>query len=244
MSHCDILGFKIEVGDKDSLLEKSFDLVGNGGIICTPNPLILSEAVENASLRRALLSADLCIPDGIGLLPYLRKKQRNAEVLPGVELGQALAGRVESIGLVGGREGIALRAFSHLKSKNPSLSPAFLLSGYETPLSVLLSALSRTKPALCLVCLGSPRQELLMQSLRLYSPKTVFLGLGGSLDVYAGAVRRAPHPFRVMHLEWLYRMLCEPHRLRALPRLLSFPILCAKHRQKNYNLTKKASASV
>ena len=73
MSHCNILGFKIEVGDKDSLLEKSFDLVGNGGIICTPNPLILSEAVENASLRRALLSADLCIPDGIGLLPYLRR---------------------------------------------------------------------------------------------------------------------------------------------------------------------------
>ena len=238
MGKCKILGIDIEVGNRDSLFDKCNSLVGKGGVICTPNPLILSRSVENASLRRALLAADLCIPDGIGLRPFLRAVDRGADVFPGVELGEALAYRAKTIGLVGGKEGIAKKAFSHLREKNPSLSPAFLLSGYDTPLSLLLSVLQAQKPGLVFVCLGSPRQEILMQTLRFFSPRTLFLGLGGSLDVYAGTLARAPHPFRVMHLEWLYRMVRQPRRFLELPTLLRFPFLCHKHRQKNYKVTK------
>ena len=238
MSVCKILGIDIEVGNRDSLFDKCNSLVGKGGVICTPNPLILSRSVENASLRRALLAADLCIPDGIGIRPYLRAADREADVFPGVELGEALSHRVNTIGLVGGKTGIAEKAFSYLKEKNPSLSPSFLLSGYGTPLSELLSVLKAQKPELVFVCLGSPRQEILMQALRIYSPHTLFLGLGGSLDVYAGVIARAPHPLRVMHLEWLYRMVRQPRRFLELPTLLRFPFLCHKHRQKNYKVTK------
>ena len=244
MAACEILGIKIEVGEEGALFEKCLALVGKGGVICTPNPLILSASVENASLRRALLSAELCIPDGIGLRPYLRAVDKNAAVLAGVELGQRLCERVKTVGLIGGRQGIAERAFSYLQGINPDLSPAFLLSGYGTPLSFLLERLKETKPALCFVCLGSPRQEILMHALRYYSEKTLFLGLGGSLDVYAGSVRRAPRPIRAMHLEWLYRMLCEPRRLRDLPTLLRFPILCEKHCQKKHKTTKISTRNI
>ena len=240
MATCSILGIDIEVGSNDSLFERCVYLVGNGGVICTPNPLILSRSVEDAPLRRALHAADLCIPDGIGLRPYLRAVDPKAAILPGVALGEMLAKRVETIGLVGGHRGIAERAFSYLATRNPALSATFLLSGYDTPLSELLFRLRESKPELCLVCLGSPRQEILMQALRHYSPSTLFLGLGGSLDVYAGAVRRAPRPIRAVHLEWLYRMLREPHRLRELPVLLRFPFLCEKYRQKNHKVTKNA----
>ena len=240
MSKCKILGIPIEVGNRESLFEKCKALVGIGGVICTPNPLILSSSVENASLRHALLSADLCIPDGSGLLPYLKRFDRCAAILPGVELGRMLVESQSdiSLGLIGAEEGIAARAFSALSARAKGLRPAFLLNGYDTPLSSLLSSLQKTKPDLCFVCLGSPRQELLMHSLRAYSEKTLFLGLGGSLDVYAGQIRRAPGAFRALHLEWLYRMIREPRRFRSLPSLLRFPILCARYREENNKLTK------
>ena len=243
MSTCCILGIPVEVGSRDKLFRKCESLVGIGGVICTPNPLILSNSMKNPVLRSALLSADLLIPDGSGLLPLLRRADARAAVLPGVELGQRLV-RLRpglSLGLVGAEEGIAARAFSALAKGANELRSAFLLNGYETRLSVLLSALRSEKPELCFVCLGSPRQEILMQSLRAYSEKTLFLGLGGSLDVYAGAVRRAPILLQNMHLEWLYRMCIEPRRLRALPALLRFPYLCARYREENNNFTKNGS---
>ena len=233
MSICRILGIKVEVGNRSELFEKCESLVGIGGVICTPNPLILSNSMKNPALRRALLSADLLIPDGSGLLPSLRRVSRGAEILPGVELGKmlALSRPSLSLGLVGAGEGIAARAFSSIAKEAQGLRPAFLLNGYDTPLSTLLFSLRREKPDLCFVCLGSPRQEILMHTLRAYSEKTLFLGLGGSLDVYAGHIRRAPSLFRDLHLEWLWRMCREPRRLAALPDLIRFPYLCARYRE-------------
>ncbi len=246
MSRCDILGIPIEVGNKTNLYKKCASLVGIGGVICTPNPLILSDAVGNASLRRALLCADLCIPDGHGLLPFLRRAHRDAEILAGVALGRMLLKSREglSLALVGAEEGIAVQAFENLAKEARGLRPAFLMNGYDTPVSALLSALQEKKPDLCFVCLGSPRQEILMHSLRVYSEKTLFLGLGGSLDVYAGRIRRAPAPVRALHLEWLYRMCREPRRFRSLPRLLRFPFLCRGYREENNKLTKNGVTQV
>lgn len=243
MSCCSILGIPIEVGNQFKLFSKCASLVGKGGVICTPNPIILSNSVENASLRRALLAADLCIPDGSGLLPFLRRVDRNAATLPGIELGKMLVNQKRdlTLGIVGAKQGIAERAFSSLALEARDLRPAFLLNGYDTPLSVFLAALEKEKPDLCFVCLGSPRQELLMQALRAYSKKTVFVGLGGSLDVYAGSIPRAPRAVRALHLEWLYRMCREPRRFRDLPILLRFPFLCTKYREENNKPTKNGA---
>ena len=245
MSRCRILGISLEVGNRIELFEKCESLVGIGGVVCTPNPLILSNSMKNPSLRRALLSADLLIPDGSGLLPVLRRFSPRAEILPGVELGKmlALSRPGLSIGLVGAKEGIASRAFSALAAEGKDLRPAFLLNGYDTRLSDLLASLRREKPDLCFVCLGSPRQEILMQALRAYSEKTLFLGLGGSLDVYAGAIRRAPLLFRNLHLEWLWRMCREPRRFASLPDLIRFPYICARYREENNNFTKNPTPS-
>lgn len=241
MADCRILGIPIFVGNKIEIFEKISSFVGKGGVVCTPNPLILSSSLKNSALRRALLSADVCVPDGCGLLPYLRSVRRDAEVFAGVSLGKALVQKKEglSIGLVGGREGVAEAAFSALCRESRGLCASFLLNGYTTTLSSLLSHVAKTKPDLVFVCLGSPKQEILMHALRAYSKKTLFLGLGGSLDVYAGRVRRAPRALRFLHLEWLYRMLREPRRFSQLPDLLRFPFLCREHRQKNNNDTKK-----
>lgn len=233
MGKCNILGIPMEVGNRSDLFNKCKALVGKGGLICTPNPIILSRSVEDSSLRCVLLSADLCIPDGCGLLPYLRRSDKNADTLPGVDLGRMLVKSRSglSLGLVGGKQGTAEQAFSFLRAEAKDLRSAFCLNGYDTPISVLLSALKREKPDLCFVCLGSPRQEILMRSLSLYSTKTLFLGLGGSLDVYSGRIPRAPRAIRALHLEWFYRMCREPRRFRDLPVLLQFPFLCAGYRE-------------
>lgn len=244
MDKLKILGIPIEVGSRSNLFYKCSALVGNGGVICTPNPLILSRSVENASLRDALLSADLCIPDGIGLLSYLRRVDKKADTLPGVDLGRMLVKSRSglSLGLVGGVQGRAGQAFSFLRAQTKDLCSAFCLNGYDTSIAELLSCLKTEKPDLCFVCLGSPRQEIIMRSLREYSPKTLFLGLGGSLDVYSGHIARAPRAVRSLHLEWLYRMCREPRRFRDLPILLRFPFLCTKYREENNKVTKNGVA--
>ncbi len=241
---CRILGIPIEVGKRSEIFNKVASLVGIGGVVCTPNPLILSDSLKNPALRRALLSADICIPDGCGLLPYLRRVDRACDICPGVELGKWLAvqGGISSLGIVGGAAGVAEAAFSALSREREGLQAAFLFDGYETSLSALCSRLRETKPEVVFVCLGSPRQEILMHSLRAFSKKTLFLGLGGSLDVYAKRVRRAPRALRALHLEWLYRMLREPRRLARLPQLLRFPLLCMNYREENNNITKNAPA--
>ena len=227
----ELFSVPITVGDRESVIEECRALVGTGGVVFTANALMLERARKEPAFARTLASADVVSVDGVGVLRALEKAGVKSELLPGVELGEIILSEgAPSLAVIGGREGVAELAFSYLKVRNPRIRQSFVISGYGHSEEEYLALLRRHRPKICLVCLGSPRQEFFSLSASRESPKTLFLSLGGSLDIYSGRLRRAPKGMRALHLEWLYRMAREPRRFAALPRLLSFAI--ASHREK------------
>ena len=214
----------IRVGTREELLNSVRALIGNGGTVSTVNPIMLAESVKNPELARALANS-LNIPDGFGVSRALSKRGAYTELFPGVELCEALMPCIRSFAVIGGRGGVAEAASEYLCEKSDGAVCLFSQDGYTYDKQNLEQKLRQTAPELVLVCLGSPKQELLIMELQPSSPKSLFIGLGGSLDVYSGAVKRAPAAVRRMHLEWLWRMIKEPRRLRKLPHLVDFVLL-------------------
>lgn len=184
--------------------------------VYTPNAVMLARAVRDRSLMALLGEADLTAADGDGLLMAARL---NGTPLPcgkvaGVELGKALlreaARRGLRVFLYGGRPGVARTAAERLTEELPTLRIVGTCDGYDDG-EAAAARIARSRAELILVCLGFPKQE---QWIAAHGRALggIFLGLGGSLDIYAGVQKRAPRLLRTLRLEWLWRTLREPRR--------------------------------
>ena len=221
-----LFGVSLSIGRSEAVLADCRALIGRGGAVFTVNSLMLERARRDTAFARTLAEADVCTVDGVGVRLALAARGVCTELLQGVELGELIvADGAPSLALIGGREGIAEAAFSYLKVRNHSVRRSFIISGFGHSEEEYLALIRRHRPKLCFVCLGSPRQERFVLRARRASPKTLFLALGGSLDVYAGALPRAPRAYRTLGLEWLYRMMLEPQRFSELSRLASFAVV-------------------
>ncbi|BCV25472.1 WecB/TagA/CpsF family glycosyltransferase [Gelria sp. Kuro-4] len=193
-------------------------------LIFTPNAEIIARAQQDPALKAALAAADLTVPDGIGVVWAARLLGTPVpERVPGIELLEAvlaLAARESfTVYFLGGRPGVAEEAARRLKERWPTLPVAGTHHGYfsaaEEP--AVLAEIQAAAPDILVAALGAPKQELWLTRHRRELPARLALGVGGSLDVFAGRVERAPQLFRGLGLEWLYRLLRQPRRLgRAL----------------------------
>ncbi len=235
-----LFDIKISVGSKVELYSRASALIGRGGAIATVNPEILANAVREAELKSALAES-LCIPDGIGVEMALRRLGCRTERFPGVELGEALleGERCVRLGIIGGRDGVAKRALEELTVKHRNVIPEFAISGYGIDTERVGELLSDVRPDIVFVCLGSPAQELFIKKMRHHSEKTLFIALGGSVDIYSGEKRRAPMPFRLLGLEWAWRIIREPKRLMRVPKILRFYVNLSKSSRKSGKIGKK-----
>lgn len=198
--------------------------------IFTPNPIMLERAAKDESFRRVLARGDLRVADGVGVC--LAARIAGIPSIPrtaGIELAESLLAVAARTGLrvflLGGKPGVAERAAQALRARFPSLTVCGTHHGYfsEEESDALCRAIERTRAHVVLVCLGSPRQEIWIDRHRRQLPSVkLLMGLGGSLDVWAGNVRRAPRPLRKIGLEWAWRMALEPHRLKGLIPLSAF----------------------
>ncbi|MBO4980257.1 MAG: WecB/TagA/CpsF family glycosyltransferase [Clostridia bacterium] len=198
--------------------------------VYTPNPVMLENARSSAALRAALLRADMNLPDGRGVVLAARML---GEHLGGRLSGADMAGRVLTLAaargyrvyLLGGRDGVARQAAARLVARVFGLCICGTRHGYfgEAQESEVLADIRRTRADIVFVCLGSPRQELFIDKNRHALPNVrLFMALGGTLDVWAGRVHRAPRAVQKMGLEWLWRMALEPGRFRNLPKMAAF----------------------
>jgi exopolysaccharide biosynthesis WecB/TagA/CpsF family protein len=89
-------------------------------------------------------------------------------------------------------------------------------NGYNFTIDDVFRNLCRISPAIVFVALGSPRQELVSKELYQRYPHALYIGVGGSFDIYAGVIRRCPKILRIIGLEWLYRIIIQPFRLKRL----------------------------
>ena len=197
----------------------------------TPNAEILWEALKDPGYRQILNSAALVLPDGAGVLLGARIlgtpiPHKVAGVDFGLRLCALLADRGGRLFLLGGRPGTAEQAGKKLTETFPGLRICGTADGYFTDDAAMAERIARTEPDAVFVCLGAPKQEKFMYRFGKATGAGLLIGLGGSIDIYAGVHRRAPGWMIACNLEWFYRLLQEPSRLGRMLRLPKFMISC------------------
>lgn len=213
---------------------------GETTAIFTPNPEIVQLCIENEEFYEVVNSAELIVPDGIGVVKASRiLKTPLKEKVAGVELGERVldiaARNGKGVFLFGGKDAsrtesgisVADQCIPVFEKKFPGIKIAGTRDGYckkdgedneET-----IRLINESGAEVLFVCLGAPLQENWIYQNRSKLPNVkVYLGLGGSLDVYSGNVKRAPKLFIKLGLEWFYRLLCEPKRIGRMMKLPKF----------------------
>jgi len=229
-----ILGISVDCVTMSTALDYVEDIIlkaNKPSSILAINPEKIIKAKQEPLLFKSIKQAQLLIPDGIGVvwaarLLGLGKMQR----VPGAELMPAICERAAQKGyklfLFGGKEEVNTRAVAALRKQYPDIKIVGHHHGYvsKPEMPSLIEKINTSEAEVLFIALGSPTQELWMEQ---YFPKLknikVCQGVGGTFDVIAGTVRRAPLIFRKLSLEWLYRLISQPRRFFrqvALPKFV------------------------
>lgn len=203
--------------------------------VVTPNPELVDRAAGEEPFRAALNGADLVLPDGIGVVYASKILGRPLKGrCPGIDfaagLMQTLAVTGKSLYLLGAKPGVAAAAARNLEEQYPGLNVCGVHDGYFKESGPVVEDIHRSGSDVVFVCLGAPKQEYWMVE---HGPETgarLLVGLGGSLDVFAGVVERAPERWQKLGLEWLYRLKKEPARVGRMARLPLFLVSAAAAR--------------
>lgn len=198
--------------------------------VVTLNAEMTMQAQRNPQLAQAIHNAELVIPDGAGVVLYLKLIGQSRKRQPGIELAQNLISQLspqETVFCYGGKPEVIQQAARNLRQQYPQLNLSGVYHGYlsDNEHQQLLQELDQKQPAVILVGLGVPRQELWIQRHRHHCPQAIWIGVGGSFDIWAGVKPRAPKWMGDNHLEWAYRLYQEPWRWR---RMLALPHFALK----------------
>ncbi|MEO0648505.1 MAG: WecB/TagA/CpsF family glycosyltransferase [Cyanobacteria bacterium J06650_10] len=194
--------------------------------VVTINAEMCMQAQQDAQLRQFIESADLVAPDGSGVELFFRfAKGEQIRRYPGIELAADLLdslGPDIKVAFYGGKPEVIEAAAAAWKKRSPNLNLAIVQHGYVKggELQSFLEQLKQVQPDVVFVGLGVPRQEFWIAEHRHLCPHAIWLGVGGSYDIWSGKKARAPQLMRNAHLEWLYRLYQEPWRWR---RMLALP---------------------
>ena len=203
--------------------------------VVTPNPEIVEACRADAEAMAAVNGADLVLPDGIGVI-YGAKMLKTPlkERVPGIEFGTAMiescAKSGKSVYLLGAKPGVAEQAAENLKQRFDGLIFAGTHDGYFKDDAEAAAWIKDSGADMALICLGAPKQEKFMAKYGEATGARLLLGLGGSLDVFAGVARRAPEFYVRHNLEWFYRLVKNPSRIGRMMKLPLFLVHVAKEK--------------
>jgi N-acetylglucosaminyldiphosphoundecaprenol N-acetyl-beta-D-mannosaminyltransferase len=206
---------------------------GIGTHVVTMNAEIVIQANQDPQLAKIIQTADLVTPDGAGITMALRLHRIEQPRCAGIDLGATLLRLASNpdhnypVFFYGGKPEIVRRAAQKWQTELPSLNIVGIEDGYidTAAQAQLLNQLKTTQPKIILVALGVPKQEIWIQNNFDLCPGAIWIGVGGSFDVWSGVKNRAPQFFRKLNLEWLYRIAQEPSRWRRALALPQFAIL-------------------
>ena len=206
-------GFNIDTFTFDEALQYA-----EKGQVVTINPEMILSAKSNPDFAEIINSAELVIPDGIGVQLGLKILGHNVRRIAGIEFGRKLIDKFASqpTAFVGAKPEIIQKAVENLKKEVPNLNAVYVQDGYFKDDDRVLDELTAANPKLVLVALGSPKQEIFISKAKNLLPNALFIGLGGSFDVWSGVVERAPEIWQKLGLEWLYRTVKEPKRFKRI----------------------------
>ncbi|OGF49203.1 MAG: hypothetical protein A2044_06350 [Candidatus Firestonebacteria bacterium GWA2_43_8] len=199
--------------------------------------LTVMQARKDPAYRALIKEAALVICDGAGVSSAVKfLSGRKIERLTGVDLVPFFFKLAEEKGLkifiLGSKKDVIAEAARVLKKSYPKADICGYLDGYFdiiNPVEVI-NVIKKTSPDILLVGLGQPRQEKWLKENLKALAVPVTMGVGGSFDVIAGKIKRAPVVFRKLGLEWLFRMMIEPWRLKRNAALAGFIYLIIKNK--------------
>lgn len=206
--------------------------------VYTPNSEIIMAAYKDHEFRNLLNNADLLTADGIGVVyasKFLKKPitERAAGYDIACDVLSRINGTSHKLFLFGGKPGVAELAKKRLNEKYPDLQIVGCRNGYfsDDEDAEIVKEINASGADLLFVCLGAPKQEKWLAKNGDRLNVRVAMGIGGSLDVFAGTVERAPEFYCNHGLEWFYRLMKEPKRIgrqMALPKFALTVILHGK----------------
>lgn len=223
-----LLGYKINTYDFDSAIKFANSISGQ---VITINP----EMILNSNIKDIINNSELVIPDGIGVQLGLMILGHKIKRIAGIEFSHRMieecAKNNQSVALIGAKSEILTKTKGNLQKEFPSLYITYSHDGYFEDEEKIINDLIIRQPRLVLCALGSPKQEIFINKIKKVLPESLFIGVGGSFDVWSGVVQRAPKFFQNLGLEWLYRTIKEPKRFkRIFPTLPLFVLMVLRER--------------
>lgn len=217
-----ILGVNIDkITMKEAVLRADSFFDGKPHAVFTPNPEIILECEKDEELKDIINSADLKLPDGIGVVIASKiVKNPLAERVSGFDYVCELLKTGRSFYLFGSKPGVAEKAMDNLKKQGINVVGCH--HGYFDDDREIVEDIKSKKPDVLVVCLGAPKQEKWIYKNMAELNVPISIGAGGTVDVLAGEVERAPVIYQKLCIEWLYRALKEPKK--RFPRIAKLPL--------------------
>lgn len=188
--------------------------------IITVNPETLMMSESDKELEKIILNKENClVPDGISIVKACKKIGKDIkERITGIEISEYLLKIANEKGyslyLFGAKEEVIEQLVIKIKKEYPNITLLGYQNGYVENKEKVMKKIVSMKPDICLIAMGIPMQEKLINKYFKNAKKGIYIGVGGSFDVLSGIKKRAPKLFIKLNLEWLYRIIKEPRRLK------------------------------
>ena len=235
----ELLGYNIDNYSFEEAVIKAKELIDSDKVaqVITINPEMFQAADNDSNFANIIRDAEMVIPDGVGIKIALKLTGKNAARIPGVDFAKRLLKETAlsniPVAIIGSKEEVITKAIDNLKNEINGLNIVYYHNGYFDNDDEIYSELKRHSPKLILVAMGSPRQEKFIYNAKNVLNPALMIGIGGSLDVWSGFVKRAPKIYQVLGLEWLYRTVTQPSRFkRIFPTLPLFLIRVLNYKEK------------
>ena len=216
-----VLGYPVARLTYDEALEYVVNYDGFMQIV-TINPEMIESAQKNKEFSDVLKSAELVIPDGVGVKIALMLHGIKQEQIPGCEFSKSLIEKAsrngESIALLGAKQEILDLCVQKLIEDFPNLKISYSRNGYFAPdeENQIIEDIKNSGGKYLFVALGAPKQEFFIKKCKEKGCNVKAVGVGGSFDVWSGITQRAPEIWQKLALEWLYRTIKQPERFKRI----------------------------
>lgn len=237
MSRVKLLGYEIDTYSFEEAVEKALELEGADKVsqVVTINPEMFDCAKVDSEFSEILKTAEMIIPDGVGVKLGLKVLGKNVDRIAGIDFARRMleesAKKGYPVAIIGAKPEIIKKTEQNLKQEIEGINIVYTQDGYFSDTERVLEELKNKKPRLVLVALGSPKQEKFIRQAKDILPYSLMIGVGGSFDVWSGNVERAPEVYQKLGIEWLYRTLKQPERFkRIFPTLPLFMLRVIKER--------------
>lgn len=188
--------------------------------VVTINPEMVELAKKDKDFANVLKHSEIVVADGVGIKIALKLKGVNQERIGGVDYSRSLiemcARNNLRLALLGAKEEVINTVCQKLKCEFENLNIVFSHNGYFNDENAILNEIKKARPQVLLCALGAPKQEFIIYRLKEMLQGCTMVGVGGSFDVFAGCVQRAPIMWQKLGLEWLYRTIKQPERFRRI----------------------------